>query len=96
MNQYKYNYIKNNLSEDSIKKLADVNGDGTVSNLDLIIIKQYLDGEILELPGHLNGLSSETERINWVMKMFTIDKTDEHLYIMEDRTWVCFHFSFQN
>ncbi len=63
---------------ESNNERADVNGDGTVDNLDADLIDNFVDGTILYLPAHLSNKNmTETDRINWLENYhLNIDKTD--------------------
>ena len=69
-------------------KMLDVNGDGLTNSEDAKTILDYVSGKIPYLPGHWNELKTKEERINWAMKMRTL----EDPRIVSTNKWVCADF----
>lgn len=71
---------------------GDIDGDGISStNNDRTILHDYLNNNILFLPGHWNALTSEKEKTSWLEKMIQIE--DVHKY--NDSGWVSNNFIHQ-
>jgi hypothetical protein len=71
---------------------GDIDGDGISStSSDRIILQNYLNENILFLPGHWNALNNEEERTSWLEKMIQIE--DVHKY--NDSGWVSNNFIHQ-
>ena len=71
---------------------GDIDGDGVSSTSnDRAILQNYLDENILYLPGHWNALTNEEERTSWLEKMIQIE--DVHKY--NDSGWVSNNFIHQ-
>ncbi len=71
---------------------GDIDGDGISStNNDKTILQNYLNENILYLPGHWNALDNEEERTSWLEKMIQIE--DVHKY--NDSGWVSDNFIHQ-
>ena len=68
-----YSAMSNNTKNDR----TDVNGDGVTNSSDAALFKKYLDHDIKYLPGHWKYLQERNERVDWLKKMISIDKTDE-------------------
>ncbi|MEN8228953.1 MAG: T9SS type A sorting domain-containing protein [Bacteroidota bacterium] len=58
---------------------SDINGDQFLSTDDRELLKEYLDGTTKCLPAHWNCLDTKEERIDWLEKVITIDRTEEEL-----------------
>lgn len=72
---------------------ADVDGNGTVNELDAEIIDDYVSGISSKLPSDWNNLNRD-EKKDWFTKMLAIDKTDENPYVVGG--YECGEFSTQN
>jgi hypothetical protein len=57
--------------------MSDINGDGKQTNEDITILDDFINKKIPYLPSQWNKLQTPEERIDWITKMFVIDKTNE-------------------
>jgi len=88
IDQQDYYLMLSGISND----MADVDGDGTPSTQDdLIILKDHLDFGTY-LPSDWNYLQKDKKQ-DWFEKMIAIDKTDTLKYILNE--WDCTEFSIQ-
>lgn len=69
---------------------ADINGDGKLTNDDIIVLREYLDSTAV-LPAHWNSLTKE-QKINWLNCCLKLDITS---LIPSSDEFVCGNFSLQ-
>jgi hypothetical protein len=71
---------------------ADVDGDGNVDLADVSLIDGATRGQVL--PGQWNALSTRAQRLDWIRRVLSIEKTDEQPY-SSINLWVCVQFGMQ-
>ncbi|MDO8622620.1 MAG: T9SS type A sorting domain-containing protein [archaeon] len=81
------------ISQGTYNDQSDINGDGIQTNEDLTTLNDFLTGRKPYLPSDWNKLKTKEERIDWLTKMFAIDKTNEIRYIIGK--WECDEFTNQ-
>ena len=66
------------IQDDRVHDRSDINGDQELSDQDFRLLEEYVAGISVYLPSHWNSLKTREERIYWLKKMISIDKTNEH------------------
>ncbi len=65
------------IQDDRVYDRSDINGDQELSDQDFRLLEEYVAGISFYLPSHWNSLKTREERISWLEKMISIDKTNE-------------------
>lgn len=72
---------------------ANVTGSGTVSIDDYVLLEKKLNSTLPHLPGEWNKLTTQSEREDWIRKIFVIGKT--YLLIFPGAGPACAHYNNQ-